>query len=623
MRRDPPAGPLSRFLATARRRLRATWPRRPLSGSLDFVFHPDYCGHQPSGPYDLLRPYRILHYLRDQALLRRGSLHRPRPASLNRLQLIHTREYLDSLERPDALTIILGFAVSADLQDAILAGSRAMVGGTIRATKLALRNGGIAVNLGGGFHHAFADRAHGFSCFNDVAIAIRTFRNHGFAAPILVVDLDLHDGDGTRAIFAGDPTVHTFSVHNRTLLEIPAVADTCLALGPDIGDRELIAAVREHLPPVLEAVAPGLVYYLAGSDLHRRDRLGDWRLSHEGLVVRDRVVIGLVRARPAPPPCVYLLAGGYGQHAWRHPAATFSWLLTGDATIEPPLELELPLGHYRRLRDLFSRPEPGDGEPSDDSWALTEADLPGHSGAAGTLFLDAIPHHGLELVLERSGLLDRLRAKGFRKLRIESDLRDPIGHLLRVLDTSGREPRPLVELKLRRYAAAAPYSLLFVEWLLLQHAGGAFGETQPPLAGQTFPGLGLLRDLSAMLVVMCERLGLDGLAFRPAHFHMAEIARNAAVFWDPTDGARHESVRAAMPGLRLTEMDAALAAGRVVDVSTGEPYRHMPALMVVPVSRRLREGPELARDRVRPERTSAPSYRLLATLPPGGRRSAD
>jgi len=623
MRRDRPAPPLARLAGAVRHRLRERWPRRPARSGPSFVFHPDYCGEMASGPYDLMRPYRILHYLREQGLLYRGSLHRPRPASLSRLELVHSRRYLDSLERPDALAPILGFTVPADLQDAFLAGSRAMVGGTIRATKLALRHGGVVANLGGGFHHAFVDRAHGFSCFNDVAIAIRTFRQHGFAGPILVIDLDVHDGDGNREIFAADPTVHTFSLHNRTLLELPAVADTCVALGPDVGDRELIAAVREHLPPVVAAVQPALVYYLAGSDAHRHDRLGDWRLSHDGLVARDRVVLGLLRDQPEPPPCVYLLAGGYGRHAWRHPAATFCWLLTGDATIRPPLDLELPLGHYRRLRRLFARPNSAADDPdrTGSDWALTADDLPGYGGSGATLFLDAIPRHGLELVLERSGLLDRLRAKGFRKLRVESDLHDPVGHVLRVLDIGGREPRPLIELKLRRdLAAAPPYQFLSVEWLLLQHAGGAFVLGKPPLAGQHYPGLGLLRDISAMLVVMCERLDLDGLAFRPAHFHLAEIARYVAVYWDPADAARHEAVRAALPGLRLSEMDAAIDGGRVVDDATGVPYVHAPAPMVVPVSARLRDGPELARYGERVAAAAAPLYRLAAAS--SGRRAS-
>ncbi len=571
-----------------------------------FVFHPAYAAEDLAGPYDLHRPHRILHYLQQERLLRPGALHRPRPASLDRLRLVHTRAYLESLEAPDALTPIVGEALRPELHDAFLAGSRAMVGGTLRATKLALRRGVVAVNLGGGFHHAFADRGHGFSCFHDVAVAIRTWRARGYQAPILVIDLDVHDGDGTRALFADDPSVHTFSLHNRTLLAEGAVADTCLALGPEVDDATLLAAVKAHLPPVIGRVQPGLVFYLAGSDGHRHDRLGDWRLSHDGLVARDRLVLGYLRNRPDPIPTVYLLAGGYGRHAWRHPAATLRWLLTGDAAIAPPLDLELPLDHYRRLEPLFFRharpagPESRAPERSSgsgdlvDGWELDAGDLPGLEGVRSTRFLDAIPRHGLEVVLERSGLLDRMRGRGFRKLAVEVDLHDPLGHLLRVLDVAGDEPRPLLELKLRRDATAAPpYGLLSVEWLLLQNARGVFVLGRPPLSGQRYPGLGLLRDVTAMLVVLCERLELDGLTFLPAHFHMAELAREAAVFWDPAAAARHAAVRAALDGLRLVEMDRAVTAGEVVETASGKPYVFIPERMVVPVSSRLQADPRV------------------------------
>jgi acetoin utilization deacetylase AcuC-like enzyme len=563
-----------------------------------FVYHPAYAAEELAGPYDLHRPDRILHYLEREGLLRRGALHRPRPASLDRLRLVHTRAYLESLEAPDALTPIVGEPLRPELHDAFLAGSRAMVGGTLRATKLALRRGAVAVNLGGGFHHAHRDRGHGFSCFHDVAVAIATWRARGWREPVLVVDLDVHDGDGTRALFAQDPTVHTFSLHNRTLGTGEAVADTCVALGPDVDDPTLLAAVREHLPPVLAAVQPALVFYLAGSDGHRHDRLGNWRLDHAGLVARDQLVLGLLRDGAPRRPVVYLLAGGYGHHAWRHPAATFSWLLTGEAVIRPPLQLELPLDHYRRLRPFFAHPEPAAGGPLAEGWALTAEDLPGLGGVPSTQFLDAIPAHGLEVVLEKSGLLDRLRARGFRKLEVATDLRDPVGHLLRVVDVGGPAPRPLVELKLRRdLTCAPPYALLAVEWLLLQNARGAFVLGRPPLPGQRYPGLGLLRDVTAMLVVLCERLELDGLTFLPAHFHMADIAREAAVFWEPDAAARHAAVREALRGLRLPEMDRAVRRGEVIDTRTGQPYAFEPARMVLPVSARLQADPRIIASR--------------------------
>ena len=158
---------------------------------------------------------------------------------------------------------------------------------------------------------------------------------------ILVVDLDLHDGEGTRHIYREDDTVHTFSIHNRDLGDTVAIASTSVALGTDVGDRTYLAAIREHLPRVFAEVKPDLVYYLAGADPWVEDRLGDWRVTLDGLLERDRLVIDLVRdAKRVKVPTVILLAGGYGRHAWRHGAAFFSWLLSGNADLDIPPELE-------------------------------------------------------------------------------------------------------------------------------------------------------------------------------------------------------------------------------------------------------------------------------------------
>ena len=150
----------------------------------------------------------------EAGLLSRDLLSEPRPASLQNLLRVHTPEYLHAVQEPEALTRILGVEVPAGEAEATLDLQRLMAGGTIQATRLALRTGGVAVHLGGGFHHAMPDAGLGFCVFNDVAVAIRRLRGRGFAEPVLVVDLDLHDGNGTRRIFADDPTVHTFSIHN-------------------------------------------------------------------------------------------------------------------------------------------------------------------------------------------------------------------------------------------------------------------------------------------------------------------------------------------------------------------------------------------------------------------------
>ena len=299
---------------------------------------------------------------------------------------------------------------------------RLMAGGTIQATRLAMRTGGIAVHLGGGFHHAMPDAGLGFCVFNDVAVAIRRLRGRGFAEPVLVVDLDLHDGNGTRRIFADDPTVHTFSIHNDHWGDTEAVASTSIALGPGVGDARFLGALREALPPVFEAVKPGLVVYLAGTDPAEDDPIGNWRLSAGALFERDRFVTSLARPDGNPCPMVVVLAGGYGRHAWRYSARYVLWLAAGRA-IEPAEEEVLALRRFRRLgRDLR------DAERVDDGLAFTlsEEDLVGllPGPARPSRFLGYFSRHGVELLLERAGVLPQLRARGFRTLRVELDTRE-------------------------------------------------------------------------------------------------------------------------------------------------------------------------------------------------------
>ena len=373
-------------------------------------------------PMDPQRGEKVLGALREAGLLERDLLSVPRPASLQNLLRVHTPEYLHAVQEPEALGRVLGVEVPPDEVEATLDLQRLMAGGTIQATRLALRTGGIAVHLGGGFHHAMPDAGLGFCVFNDVAVAIRRLRGRGFEEPVLVVDLDLHDGNGTRRVFADDPTVHTFSIHNDHWGDTEAVASTSIALGPGVGDARFLGTLREALPPVFEAVKPGLVVYLAGTDPAEDDPIGNWRLSAEGLFERDRFVTSLARPDGRPCPMVVVLAGGYGRHAWRYSARYVLWLASGRP-IEPAEEEVLALRRFRRLgRDMR------DAERVDDGLAFTlsEEDLVGllPGPARPSRFLGYFSRHGVELLLERAGVLPQLRARGFRTLRVELDTRE-------------------------------------------------------------------------------------------------------------------------------------------------------------------------------------------------------
>jgi acetoin utilization deacetylase AcuC-like enzyme len=619
------------------RRLKSWFMSRGGPPGPRFIIHERYQIDIPFREYDSRRPFRILSYLRKRRLLKRGMLLKPRSVSLSRLQRVHDPDYLRSLEDPGALEPVLGFPLDLVDQDRFLCFQRMICGGTLKAAHNALKRDEVAVNLGGGLHHAERDRGAGFCVFNDVAVAIAFLRDEGFDRPILVIDLDLHDGDGTREIFAADPSVHTFSIHNQDLGEGRAIESTSLALGTEVDDETYLQAIRDHLPGVFDSFKPGLVFYLAGSDPSVDDRMGDWRISLESMLERDRFVMNLVRppASPDKLPVVILLAGGYGPMAWRHGAGFFSWLLSGSSKLDVPLELELPVDHYRKLsrlmkhRDLLDTDPPAESsdrkrpDPADD-WGLNEKDLGGAGVNPDTRFLGIYSRHGIELALEESGLLERLRARGFQALQVAINLDDPMGHQLAI--RAGKvDPQTVMEMKLRVNRRLLPgRALLSVEWMLIQDTRSSFELSRPLLPGQKFPGLGLLRDTAAVLVVVCERRDLDGLVFTPTHFHLARLALPMGMFADPVHQARMLALQRAVRNLRLKEAAEAVENGLVVDAETGHEVGWVPSPMIIPVSGPLREyfGSEEFEREVA-QAGQGFRFRLTPGSPPGARSSRD
>jgi acetoin utilization deacetylase AcuC-like enzyme len=231
-------------------------------------------------------------------------------ATRTQLARAHEPTYLDRVESGGLARreeLALGLPWSPQLVER----AKRSVGATLLAAERALVDG-VAANVGGGTHHAFPDSGRGFCVFNDVVVAVRTLRRRKGVRRVLVVDLDVHQGDGTHAAFLGDPESFTFSVNgfaNYPFRRVPG--DLELELEDGTGDERYLDGLRRLLPQALARARPDLGFYLAGADPYAGDRLGRLALTKEGLAARDRLVRDSL-ARAGVPVCV-TLAGGYAE----------------------------------------------------------------------------------------------------------------------------------------------------------------------------------------------------------------------------------------------------------------------------------------------------------------------
>jgi acetoin utilization deacetylase AcuC-like enzyme len=273
------------------------------------VYHPAYQVALPPG-----HPFPISKYplLRDlilaEGLIADGDLLTPEPLSLDTAARVHSPEYLAKLDGP-GLSVTEQRRLGMPWSEALWVRSRLAAGGTLLAARTALIEG-MAVNLAGGTHHAFADHGEGFCVLNDVAVAIAGLRGEECIARAVVVDLDVHQGNGTAAIFENVDDVFTFSMHGARNYPLQKMRSTLdVALRDGVGDDEYIETLALHLPSVLERAHPDIAFYLAGVDVAAGDRYGKLALSDEGIRRREQQVVEAVRSRGVP--LVIVLAGGY------------------------------------------------------------------------------------------------------------------------------------------------------------------------------------------------------------------------------------------------------------------------------------------------------------------------
>jgi acetoin utilization deacetylase AcuC-like enzyme len=243
-------------------------------------------------------------------VLPEGAIHEPDRATPDALRLVHGARYIDAVldgTLTESELRRIGFPWTPLMPER----SRRTVQGTLEAARDAL-SVGAGINLAGGTHHAFPDHGEGYCVFNDVAVAIRVLQREGIICRAAIIDLDVHQGNGTAKIFEDDPDVFTFSIHGSNNYPFRKERSRLdLELPDRTGDHTYLEVLESHLPSVLERARPELVVYIGGADPYREDRLGRLGLSIEGLRLRDRMVFGETRRRGLP--VVMALGGGYAR----------------------------------------------------------------------------------------------------------------------------------------------------------------------------------------------------------------------------------------------------------------------------------------------------------------------
>jgi acetoin utilization deacetylase AcuC-like enzyme len=273
------------------------------------AYHPAYeVPLSPAHPFPMSKYPLLKARLLEEQLIAPRDLIQPEPPAHSALARVHTAAYLEKLDSGSlsaAEIRRLGLPWSQALwQRSLLASA-----GTLLAARHALQQG-LAANLAGGTHHAFADHGEGFCVLNDVAIAIAQLRAEGAIQRAAVIDLDVHQGNGTASIFEHDASVFTFSMHGERNYPTAKMRSTLDVALPNGADDELYAReLAAHLPRVLAQSRPDMAFYIAGVDVAAGDRYGKLALTEEGIRARDQYVIDSIRA--AAVPLVITLGGGY------------------------------------------------------------------------------------------------------------------------------------------------------------------------------------------------------------------------------------------------------------------------------------------------------------------------
>ena len=280
--------------------------------SLPIVYHPDYVAPLPEGHRFPMPKFKLLHdLLLADNIIKPEQVYLPELPSTEILELVHTSDYVRGYCE-GTLDSKIQRRIGLPWSNALAKRTRIAVGGTILTAKLALQYG-CACNTAGGTHHAFPSYGSGFCIFNDLAIAAKAIQQEGLVNKILIVDLDVHQGDGTAWIFQNDESVFTFSMHCEA--NFPGrkqTSDLDVPLPVGLDDDGYLQILAKHLPDLLTEVKPDLVLFDAGVDTHVSDRLGKLALTDRGIYRRERLVLST--CFDAGYPVASVIGGGYSNN---------------------------------------------------------------------------------------------------------------------------------------------------------------------------------------------------------------------------------------------------------------------------------------------------------------------
>ncbi len=275
---------------------------------LPIVNHPDYVAKiNDDNKFPIKKFGELANYLKENNIVKKFFV--PNRCSFETLNQAHSKDYINNIQNK-TLDDLGQKKIGFPLNDSVVQRSFVATGGTVLASKLAI-NSGLACNTAGGSHHASFNEGAGFCVFNDVAVGAKYLQKKGYARKILIVDLDVHQGNGTANIFKDDNSVFTFSMHCKSNYPAKkARSDLDVELEDNLEDKEYLETLKKYLF-YLNDETFDFVYYIAGVDIHHEDRLGKLKISDDGIKTRDQIVINNFYKKKIP--LCGVLGGGYNK----------------------------------------------------------------------------------------------------------------------------------------------------------------------------------------------------------------------------------------------------------------------------------------------------------------------